>query len=149
MKTLRAFLVSFLGSRLAIGVAGVLFVAFAAQSVTAPQRLPPIGHIGLVELGVIPAPVVPQIDLLPSIIPAEIQKDLQTRAQEAAASAAPKAQRRIVDYLRAHPEVTRYVNYGATLASFLLLLLTFQLQTQTIKRHRRDVYAFVDGGFGT
>lgn len=147
-KAIGAAFRSFFGSRLAIGISGVLFVAFAGHSLTAPERLPPFGRVGLVELGIVAAPDLGQIPL-PDLIPADIQADLRGRAQSAVIDNAPKAGQWIGAYLAARPDVVRWINYAATLGSFLLLLLTLQLQTATIKRHRKDVYAFVDGGFGT
>lgn len=148
MAALRAALASFFGSRLAIGLAGLLFVSFAAHSITAPDRLPPFGRVGLVELGIVPAPTLEVIQL-PSIIPADIQSDLRAGVTSAATDAAPKAQARARAALAAHPEAIRWINYGMTALSAVLLAVTFGLQTLTIRRTRRDVYAFVDGGFGT
>lgn len=148
MAALRTALATFFGSRLAIGLAGLLFVAFTAHSLTAPDRLPPFGRVGLVELGIIPAPTLEAIQL-PSIIPEDIQSDLRAGAVSAASDAAPKAQARAKAVLAAHPEAIRWINYGMTALSALLLALTFRLQTLTIRRTRRDVYAFVDGGYGT
>lgn len=148
MAALRTALATFFGSRLAIGIAGLLFVAFTAHSLTAPDRLPPFGRVGLVELGIIPAPAVDAIPL-PSIIPAEIQSDLRANAVSAASAAAPKAQAKARAVLAAHPEAIRWINYGMAAVSAALLALTFRLQAATIRRKRRDLYAFVDGGYGT
>ncbi len=148
MAALRTALVSFFGSRLAIGLAGLMFVAFTAHSVTAPDRLPPFGRVGLVELGIIPAPTLDAIQL-PSIIPEDIQSDLRAGAVSAAADAAPKAQARAKALLSAHPEAIRWINYAMAAISAVLLGVTVMLQTATIRRTRRDVYAFVDNGFGT
>lgn len=148
MAALRTALATFFGSRLAIGIAGLLFVAFTAHSLTAPDRLPPFGRVGLVELGIIPAPTVDAIPL-PSIIPAEIQSDLRANAVSAASAAAPKAQAKARAVLAAHPEAIRWINYGMAAVSAALLALTFRLQAATIRRKRRDLYAFVDGGYGT
>lgn len=149
MNTLRNALVAFLGSRLAIGIAGVLFVAFAAHSLTAPERLPPLGRLGLVELGILePVDVMSAVEL-PEFIPEDIKADLKQSAQAAASSAAPKATGVIAAYLQNNREQIPAINYAATGLSFGLLMLTFWLQTATIRRRRKDVYAFVDGGFGT
>jgi hypothetical protein len=149
MNALRNMLVAFLGSRLAIGIAGLLFVAFAAHSLTAPERLPPVGRLGLVELGILePVDVLSAVDL-PQFIPEDIKSDLKESARAAASSAAPKATGFISAYLEKHQEQIPAINYVVTALSFGLLLLTSWLQTATIRRRRKDVYAFVDGGFGT
>ena len=148
MAALRTALTSFFGSRLAIGLAGLLFVSFAAHSITAPDRLPPFGRVGLVELGILPAPTMDVVQL-PSIIPADIQSDLRASAASAAADAAPKAQAHAKAVFARHPGAVRWINYGMSALSALPLAVTFGLQTVTIRRTRRDVYAFVDGGFGT
>ncbi|MFZ4600839.1 MAG: hypothetical protein ACOYM8_00195 [Caulobacterales bacterium] len=149
MSALRAALVAFIGSRLAIGVAALVFVAFAAHSATAPDRLPPFGRVGLAQLGVFAgAPSLDQVQL-PDIIPADIQADLRVRAVTAVGEAAPVATRRVSDYLRDHPKVVRWINYAGTLIAFAVLMLAMRLQANTIRTRRSDVYAFVDGGYGT
>lgn len=149
MNAIRNALVAFLGSRLAIGMAGVLFIAFAAHSLTAPDRLPPFGRVGLSELGILPTPPGLADVPLPAFIPDDIKADLVASANQAAEKAAPKAAGFVRAYLDAHPDKVRFVNYGATGVFFLLLALTIRLQAATIRRRRKDVYAFVDGGFGT
>jgi len=148
MSKISAAIRSFLGSRLAIAVAGVFFVSFAAHAVTAPERLPPFGRIGLVELGIVSSPQLPGIEL-PDIIPPEIQAELKAGVSNAVTENAPVAQARVASYLATHPEAVRLVNYLGTGLSLALLLLSLRLQVSTIRRGRSDVYAFVDGGFGT
>jgi hypothetical protein len=136
---MRAFMNSvtnLLGSRLAMAVSGLFLVAFLGQALMVPGRIPPIGGLNLIQLGLVQQGDLPSATLkLPDELPPEVQAEIQSRATAALAAAQPKITDGVRSWIAAHPDQVRWVNVGGAILSALLLGVAMMLYARRgIKR---------------
>lgn len=122
LKRLSAYLHDALGARVTVAIAALALVAFLAHAVNAPGRLPPVGAIGLQELGFIAAPPAPPPLQLPDFLDAATQAQLRQSLRDTAATKAQSGAEVARAYLAANPNAVGILNWVGFAASLALLL---------------------------
>jgi hypothetical protein len=124
-----AYLAALVASWPALALSGLCVVAFSAQIVTAPERLPPFGGLTLAQIGLPSAP-----DL----------GALNDPAREAAAAAERQARAAIeerraageLSFFENNPQYARAANLVGLLGSVVMLIFTMGLQTRRFATQR-------------
>lgn len=100
-------------SRAAGAVFLAILVAFAAHAATAPNRLPPFGTLGLVEIGLVDPSLA-----LPAPVDAETLDIITEEVSEARSTAKPFLQ----EWLEANPAWVTRINFSGAVIALALLL---------------------------
>ena len=108
-----------LSSRVVVGASAALTLAFACQLLYARNRLPPLGGLSLIQLGL------PPLNLGDA---GQTLRDAADAAQRQGATAAA------TDFLATHPALIPYVNLAGFFVFAALLAWTFALQIQAYRQ---------------
>lgn len=123
-KTARAMI----SSRLTGGGLLLVLVAFGAHGVFAPARLPPIGSLGLQDLGLAQGLGAP-----PALLDAQTAQSVREGAQEAVQAGLPYLARFLAD----HPGIIPWINFGVAILAAGLLAISATLRMAGTKPPQR------------
>ncbi len=138
VRGLWAYVGALLGSRLGMAVATLVFVAFGAHTLAAPDRFPPIGTVSLNQLGLLPpAPPKPEVAL---ILPEQIaayEPEIRAEGRAAAQAAKPYLVDAAQEFIARHPVAIPILNAAAAAAGFLLMIVSIGFHAGQIRKARK------------
>lgn len=139
VRGVREFAFGLIGSRLGMAIAALIVVAFGAHAAAAPDRFPPVGTVGLSQLGLLPPPPSrPEVALtLPDDLAqyeAEVRGAARDAAQAAVGAARPAVLEAVQDYLAANPRLIGPLNAAFASVGLLLLVLAITLCARRMRR---------------
>jgi hypothetical protein len=126
---IRAYVHSFITSRLALALATAFFLAFTVTAIYSPTRLAPISGLGFVQAGLIAPPPVLDLSTL-----GVTEAEQRAKIAEARAQGRPYLQRAYIFFLEEYPSLPLWLNIAGAALSGLLLAYTAKLQVRAARQ---------------